>query len=85
MNIGGPPPPALINAPMSVVARGYQAIERRDEPLILFKHAQAIEIRLRRANEPLFVRGIGGALIEILLRDGVGFDQRLAARQRHIR
>ena len=72
MNIGGPPPPALINAPISVLRAVTRPSNGAVMPLIPFKHAQAIEVRLRRANQALFVRGIGGALIEILLRDGVG-------------
>ena len=51
----------------------------------MLEHAQAIEVGLRRTNEPLFVGGVGGALIEILLRDGVGRDQALAALEGRVR
>ena len=74
-NSGGPPRAGVDQRADVGGARGDKAIERRDDALVLFEHPQAVEVGLRGANQPLFVGGVGRALVEVLLRYRVGGDE----------
>ena len=64
---------------MSVVARGDDAVERRDQAFEAFLGDQAVDVRLRRLD--LGDIGVQGecALVDVLLGDGIGAGQRLPA------
>ncbi|MFK4559963.1 hypothetical protein ABIF95_002493 [Bradyrhizobium ottawaense] len=67
------------------VARGDDAVERRGDLLVAGQRFQPLDIGLARIDGRVLVREIGGALVDLLRRDEVGGDQRLAPVQRCFR
>ena len=65
------------------VAFGDEAVERRGDLLVARENLQALDIRLGGMDR-LLVLQVGGALIDILLGDGVRGQQHAPAAQRDI-
>ena len=84
-NIGRPALEPAVDQRADVgVALGDDALERRRDVLEAGEHLQPFDIGLAGVDGGLLVFKVGGALVHVLLGDGVGDDQGLPALERHL-